>query len=176
MRLALRQMCFFLILLIQSMQAQEQFEAFDIARSGSIAQAKKAIVFNPQLFNVVNTEGFSPLILACYRHNNDVAKIIIENGALLDVSGPMGTALMACVVKGNLEMAQILLANKANPNITDVNKITALMYAVQFKNSDMVEILLKYNADKSLKDNNGKTAFEYAVFSENENIVNLLKN
>ncbi len=176
LRLIMRQICFLLLLLSANMRGQETFEPFDIARSGSVEQAEKALLANPQIFNVVNHEGFSPLILACYKNNNKVAKIIIANGAPLDISGPMGTALMASVVKNNLEMAKLLLANKADPNNTDANNTTALIYAVQFKNLDMVALLVKYKADKSVKDNNGKTAFEYAVFSDNESIINLLKN
>ncbi|WP_422721250.1 ankyrin repeat domain-containing protein [Flavobacterium sp.] len=82
---------------------------------------------------------------------------------------------MACIVKGNTEMTEILLKNKANPNLADANGITALMYAVQFQNEKIVKLLLEYNVNKTSIDKKGKTAFEYAIFSKNELFINLLK-
>ena len=82
---------------------------------------------------------------------------------------------MACIVKGNNEIAQFLIANKADLNLVDNQGTTALMYAVQFKNIPIIKLLLANNANKDLKDNKGKTAFEYAVFSNDEAIINLLK-
>jgi ankyrin repeat protein len=82
---------------------------------------------------------------------------------------------MACVIKGNIKMAEILLLNKANPDLTDINGITALMYAVQFQNEKMIQLLLDHKANKSIIDKQGKTAFEYAVSTKNELIINLFK-
>ncbi|HEX8270057.1 MAG TPA: ankyrin repeat domain-containing protein [Flavobacterium sp.] len=150
-------------------------DVFEIARSGSVTEAEALLKNNPQAFNAVSPEGFSPLLLACYRGNSEVAKLLIKNGSDVNGKSNMGTPLMAAVVKGNSEIAQLLLNNRADPNSTDSNGTTALMYAAQFKNADLVQMLLKHKADKSKVDKNGKTAFEYAAFSENETIINLLK-
>jgi ankyrin repeat protein len=104
-----------------------------------------------------------------------VAKFLISNVKNIDASSDMGTALMACAVKGNVEIAKLLLEKGCNPNLTDPNGTTALIYATQFKNVELVKALLKHKTDKTKIDNKGKTAFEYAVFSGNEEIINLLK-
>ena len=148
---------------------------FDIARKGTLDEIITEYNSNNKVIDSVDTNSTSMLILACYRGNEDVAKFMVQKKANLDYVSGNGTALMSCIVKGNFEMADILLKNKANPNLADANGITALMYAVQFQNEKMVKLLLENKADKSIADKQGKTAFEYAVFSKNELIINLLK-
>ncbi len=154
---------------------QETTTVFDIARKGTLEQMKEMVKKNPKAVNSINKDGFSPLTLACYRENNEVAKFLIDKGSNINQKSSMGTPLMAAVVKGNREMVTILLNNKADINETDENGVTALIYAVQFRNIEAVKALLQNKADKTKIDKQGKTAFEYAVFSGNEEIINVLK-
>ena len=163
------------LVFLQSGFSQQALDVFDIARRGTLDQAKEAVKKNPKAFQVTNDEGYSPLILACYRANNEVAKYLVETGSDINGNSAMGTPLMAAVVKGNAEMAKYLLDHKANPNISDANGTTALIYASMFKNAEIIKTLLAHKADKSKTDKQGKTAFEYAAFSGNETIINLLK-
>ena len=132
--------------------AQEKLDVFDVARKGTVDQAKDLMKSNPQIFDVTNQEGFSPLILACYRNNNEVAKFIIENGGDINGNSNMGTPLMAAIVKGNNEIAQFLIEKKADLNLADKNGITALIYAVQFQNKTVLANLIQNKADKNHKD------------------------
>jgi ankyrin repeat protein len=161
-------LCFF------SSKAQNK-TVFDIARSGTLTEIQELNASNPDLINSIDDHQSSPLILACYRGNSEVAKFLIKNVKDLNYSSDMGSALMAATYKNQPVLVQLLLENKANPNTTDANGTTALHLAVQFKNSELVKMLLYFKADKSIKDLKGKTAFEYAVFSENQLIINLLK-
>jgi ankyrin repeat protein len=164
---------FFFLFIFQGAFSQQ--DIFDIARKGTVEELKTAMKQNPDIINSVNTEGYSPLILASYKGNVAVAHILIKNVKDINGSSPMGTPLMAAVVKGNKEIVQALLENNADPNLTDAHGTTALIYAVQFKNAAILKSLLDHKADKSKIDDKGKTAFEYAVFSNNEEIINLLK-
>ena len=165
----------FLVLITSLTFGQEKLDVFDIARKGTIEQAKEKLRENPNAFNVVNNEGYSPLTLACYRENNEVAKLLIEKGSDINGISKMGTSLMAAIVKGNNEMVKLFIDKKANLESTDSNGITALIYAVQFQNKVALKLLIDNKADKTHKDKAGKTAFEYAVFAGNEEIINLLK-
>lgn len=155
--------------------AQKKLDVFEIARNGTAQQAEEIIKTDAKAFNTKNENGFSPLILACYRGNNEVAKVLIENNCDLNVKSEMGTALMACIVKGNNEIAKLLIQKKVDINLTDEQGTTALIYAVQFNNKTILSLLLENKADKAHQDKDGKTAFEHAVFSGNEEIINLLK-
>ncbi|SHG72408.1 hypothetical protein SAMN05443549_10643 [Flavobacterium fluvii] len=164
---------FFFLLVFQS--GFSQTDIFDIARKGTVEEVKIAMEQNSEIINSCNEQGYSPLVLASYRGNLAVALFLIKNVKDINGNSPMGTPLMAAVVKGNKEIVLALLEKNANPNLTDANGTTALIYAVQFKNADVIKLLLSHKADKSKIDNKGKTAFEYAVFSNDDEIINLLK-
>lgn len=166
---------FFIICFVTQGFSQETNTIFDIARTGTVANMKTMLMANPTAINTVNKDGFSALILAVYRNNNQVAQFLIENGANINENSPMGSPLMAATVKGNIEIVKILLNKKADVNVADENGTTALMYAVQFANFAIIEQLLNHKVNKTHKDKQGKTAFEYAVFSGNEQIINQLK-
>ena len=168
---------FSLILIVLSFSsfAQGETTVFDIARTGTVEQITSLFKQNSKIVNATNDAGYSPLILACYRGNIEVAKFLIKNGADVNANSSMGSPLMAAVVKGNIEVVNLLLEKRADVNVTDANGITALIYAVQFRNAEIVKILIDHKADKTHVDKEGKTAFEYAVFTGNESIINLLK-
>lgn len=154
---------------------QEKLDVFDIGRKGTVEQAKEKLKENPNAFNVVNDEGYSPLLLASYRGNNEVAKLLIETGSDINGKSRFGTPLMACVVKANNEIAKLLIAKKADLNFADGNGTTALMYAGNFKNYELVAALVKANADVNLKDSKNKTALDYAIMANDDKLIELLK-
>lgn len=157
--------------------AQEKAKSiFDIARSGTVIEVKELMKQNPNIINENNENGFSPLILACYRGNIEVAKFLIDNVKDINYKSQEGTALAGLSVKYNKELAEHLLKKNANPNIADSTGFTPLFWAVKFGNVELVELLLKHKADKSVKDSQGMTPFEYALQTNNKDIINLLKN
>lgn len=166
---------FFLVSL--SLEAQEKAKSiFDIARSGTVAEVQDLMKQNPDIISQTNENGFSPLILSCYRGNTPVAEFLITHVKDINYVSGEGTALTASVFKGDKNITQKLLQNKADPNIANASGVTPLMYAVQAQNKEMVELLLNNKADKKQSDKQGKTVFEYALFSKNQDIINLLKN
>lgn len=158
-----------------SIWAQNPPDVFEIARKGTVSQAKEAVLQNKNCFNIVNNEGFTPLILACYKGNVAVAQFIIENEATVNYNSSYGSALMAATVKGKVELVKTLLDYKADPNLADDQGNTALIYAVQFQNSSIIKLLLAHGAQRDAKDAKGQTVFEYAVKTGNEAIINLIK-
>jgi len=152
-----------------------QKDVFDIARNGTVEEAKELLKVDSESFNVKNSDGFSPLILACYRGNNKVANFLIENGSDINDNSNMGTALMAAVVKGNSEIVKLLLDKKANVNIADANGSTALIYAAMFKKYDIVGLLIKANAHPDFKDNRGNSAVDYAILADDDKLIEILK-
>lgn len=172
----MRVLLVFLFLILQNSIYSQDKNIFDLARKGS---KNEIIVFfesHKQVnCNEINPHGFTPLIMACYYNNKEAVLSFLERNVELDYISPEGTALMAVAVKGNVELAELLLTNGANPDLTNDEGITALMYAVQFENKKLVELLLYHNANKKLLDKNGISAFEYAIKTKNEDIINLLK-
>ena len=72
------------------------------------------------------------------------------------------TALVWGAVKGQSEVAKILLDNGANVNSKDKKGFTALIVAVLAGQSEVAKILLDNGANPDLADSNGITAWDYA--------------
>ena len=157
--------------------AQEKTKSiFDIARTGTVTEVKELMKQNPDIINQTNENGFSPLILACYRGNTEVAKFLMDHVKDINYKSQEGTALAGLAVKYNKELVQYLLSKNADPNIADATGSTPLFWAVKFGNKELIELLLQHKADKSKKDSMGMTPFEYALQTNNKEIINLLKN
>lgn len=157
--------------------AQEKGKSiFDIARTGTVTEVKELMKQNPDIINQVNENGFSPLILACYRGNTEVAKFLIDHVKDVNYKSREGTALAGLAVKYNRELTENLLKRNADPDIADSTGYTPLFWAVKFGNKELVELLIQYKADKTKKDSAGMTPFEYALQTNNKEIINLLKN
>lgn len=171
---------FFILSFILSftiMSAQEKAKSiFDIARNGTVAEVKELMAKNPDVINQTNDNGFSPLILACYRSNVEVANFLIDNVKDINYKSQEGTALAGLSVKYNKDLVEHLLKKNADPNIADPTGATPLFWAVKFGNKELAELLLKHKADKSIKDSQGMTPFEYALQTNNTDLINLLKN
>ncbi|GLB50512.1 ankyrin repeat-containing protein [Neptunitalea sp. Y10] len=150
-------------------------DVFDTARYGTLEQMESVYKVHPEQIDSLDERGFTPLILACYRGNTEVAKFLAEKTKQVDYTCDNGTALMAVCFKGNIDLAKALLAHGANPNMGDEKGTTPLIYAVQFQNHELVKLLLAAGADKTQKDHMGKSPFEYAVFTKNQEIIKLLK-
>jgi hypothetical protein len=153
-----------------------QSDIFNIARKGTVEEMKKLIEDNRNLVNTPNNAGFSPLIIATYSSNLQVAKYLLNIAEDINYQSPEGTVLMAAIMRNNIEMMHLLLEKRANIEITNDNGVTPLMLAIQFKNIEIIKLLLNNNANKAAIDKEGKTTFEYAVATKEETIIQLFKN
>jgi ankyrin repeat protein len=170
----LKKILFALIVSVNTVFSQD-INCFDVARTGNLSDIKSLFDKDKSVINIIDDKGSSMLILACYRGNKDVANFLLDNNADVNFVSKSGTALMACVVKGQFEMVDALLLKGANVDLADENGITALMLAVQFNNIEMVKKILNAKANKELKSKQNKTAFEYAIEFNYEEIINFLK-
>jgi hypothetical protein len=173
----MKTLCFLWIavLFFNPLYSQAIKNVFDIARTGTVADAKEVIKTNPRAFDALNEQGYSSLILACYSGNKEVAGWLIENGSDVNGKSNMGTPIMAAVVKGNNEIVKMLLEKKADVNLTDNNGTNALIYATMFKHYEIAILLVKANANPEFKDNNGNSALDYAILADDDKLIEILK-
>lgn len=167
----------FLSVILFSFLAQaQQKDVFDVARKGTLAEIKAIYDQSPELINTANEGKSTPLLLACYRGNQDVALFLSDKVNNIDYNSGMGTPLMAAVMSGNLVILEKLIALHANVNLADTQGKTALIYAAFFNKNDVVKVLLKAGANTKLKDSDGKTALDFANFNKNTELIILLDN
>ena len=137
-------------------------DVFDAARNGNIERMQALIKLKPDTINTKNQNGFTPLILACYYRQKNIVELLINQGANLETDSPEGPALLAAVYRGDVEIANLILSQKANLNVTNSEGTTALMFAVMAGNLEMVKLLLNNGADKNKLSKHGHTALTLA--------------
>lgn len=107
-----------------------------------LQKVKKYIAEGVDADFTLQPEGISPLLYATSRGYTDIVRILVtpkaEGGGGVDVNrgSVYGTdtevegftALMTACVKGNLEIAKLLLENGADPNIMNKNGKKAIHY------------------------------------------------
>lgn len=166
---------FFILCFLMSVGMHSQKDIFELARSGSVKEVKALMAINRDTINTIEHSGYSPLILACYRGNVEVAIYLAQHVKDVDGTSKMGTPLMAAVFKDQLVLVEILLEMKADPNIADPNGTTPLHYAIMNRNEALVKLLVDAHADVNVKDNRGNSALDYGHMTQNAVIINLLK-
>lgn len=102
--------------------------------------------------NVVRpSDGWSPLIAACFYKRSDVVQLLLDQQATVNLQDKYGrTALMQATVMGAEDIVTLLLAYGANPNLQDVNGRTALMESYSKQYAQIAEILKNAGADPTL--------------------------
>ncbi|AWH86539.1 ankyrin repeat domain-containing protein [Flavobacterium album] len=161
-------------ILLQISVYGQQKNVFDIARNGTLKEIENSFINDPDTINTIDPNGFTPLILACYHGNKDVALFIAQKAKDINYKSAMGTALMAAVVKGDAEIVKELINLKANTDSCDANGKTALIYAVFFNKNEIAKMLIQAGANTSIKGNDNKTAYDFALNNKNTELIILL--
>lgn len=160
----------FLTTLLSSGQTTDVFQ---IARTGSLDELKTIFNKENKIIDAIDSNGFTPLILATYRSNNDVAIFLIDNISNLNYTSKMGSTLMAAIYKNNTIVFDALIKKGIDLNLTDENQTTALMLAVTLQNVALSKKLIESGADKTLKNHINKTAFQLAIDTNNQQLIQL---
>jgi len=97
---------------------------------------------------------FSPLM--CSIDDIEIMKLLIENGADVNLKNKMNmTALTIAVISNKIEAVKILLVNGAETDIpSTINDKTPMMFAKENQNKEVIELLQEYskkNGDLKLK-------------------------
>jgi ankyrin repeat protein len=108
-----------------------------------------------------NKYGETPLMMASIDGDLPVVKtLVLQKKAMVNHIG--WTPLHYACTKGNLEVAQFLIANGAMVDGLSPGNTTALMMAVQSGNEQLVKLLLDKGADLQLRNANGLSAIDIA--------------
>jgi ankyrin repeat protein len=148
---------------------------FDACRKGDTTALKSMIAENPDTVNCRNEGGFTPLIIAGYRNQIGVVKLLLENNADVNAKSGEGTVLIGACFKGNIALVKLLLTHGADVNATNELGSTSLMYSIMGQNIELIKILIENGANKEMKDGSGKSCHDYAVQTGNKEIIALFK-
>jgi ankyrin repeat protein len=97
------------------------------------------------------SDGMTALMVAIANGNDSAVKMLIDNGADVDLPMLNGvTPLMVAVKRQDLEMVRRLLKNGANPLIKDVNEKTAIDIAKGYTNEIIQNILQAFHPESKM--------------------------
>jgi ankyrin repeat protein len=166
-------------LIASKKQALDQFEAASLGRLDNL---KKSIgdETRPEstAINALSKDGFTALHFACYFGQPAAARLLVENGAAVDVVAANPTQVMplhSAASARNLEAVRLLLEHGAPVNARQQSGWVAIHAAAQNGDRPMVELLLKYGADPKLTNADGKTPAAVARDKGHEEIAALLE-
>lgn len=114
--------------------------------------------------NVNNFDGFTCLHVACLHGRTDIVKILIKNGANVNLVTKKGLAALhlACQTQRKEIVKALLETNQCNINLQDLRGNTSLHYACHENNQRIVELLVKNGANCSIKNGALKSPLQEA--------------
>ncbi len=116
------------------------------------------------------------LIIACKYGYEDVVKLLIANGANVNLADSSGNVPLSYAAQnGNENIVNTLIRNRAKVNISNHRGITPLMNASADGHINVAMILIENGADINTKSHQGFTALDFAVTNKYPKIAKLLR-
>tara|TARA_R110002051_G_scaffold100879_2_gene171306 strand:- start:26046 stop:26705 length:660 start_codon:yes stop_codon:yes gene_type:complete len=146
----------------QAIQLKPSFSFYEAIVCAKIELVKDYLnKADVNLQNSYASDGFTPLSLASFFNQTEIAKLLIEQGADPNLSAQNPSkvnALHAAIAKENYELCELFIKNGANVNAPQMQNVTALHSAVHKGNLNLVKLLVENGALIELKMDNGDTA------------------
>ena len=147
-------------------------EMIELINEGGINAASKGELIIDDVTHYTNS---TPLMIASSYGHYDIAKALIDNGALVNLRADDGfNALMEAVRTDNIKMAKLLIEHDSDINIKNKDGKNMIMIACENGNEEMFNLLLENNADINEKSSWGASALIYASEKGNINIMKYL--
>ncbi|MGN6618825.1 MAG: ankyrin repeat domain-containing protein [Ilyomonas sp.] len=150
---------------------------FEACRRGDKETVERLYEANPEIIHIKDTRGFTPLIIAVYNNEVEVADFLLNKGARAETrdENAGNTALMGVCFKGYKELAEKLIEAGADINQRNNQGATALTFAATFGHLEIAKMLLEKGADVNASDVRGKSPLDHAIIQENEKMIELLQ-
>ena len=99
----------------------------DSIRRGELLDVMEMVEALPEIVNQKDDKGFTPLIMATYSSQPEIAKYLLEQGADINAQDSAGnTALMGVCFKGHKDIATLLINNGADLNVMNYNNLSLI--------------------------------------------------
>jgi uncharacterized protein len=156
------------------LRANPALTIFEAAATGQTARVRELVAKDPSLVNAYAPDGFHPLGLAAFFGNTATVAALLEAGANVNQQSRESmkvSALHSAAAARRPDIAEMLLAKGANPNLRAEGGFTVVHETAITGQIDLAALLLKHGADLNARDNSGKTPLAHAIESKKEAIV-----
>ena len=151
---------------------------FEAAATGKINNILRMLARDPQLVNAYAEDGFQPLGLADFFGHLESAEYLVKAGAPVNSSSrnPLNaTPLQSAAAAGHVRIVEMLLKNRAEPNVQEQGGYTPLHAAAQNGDQATIRALLRGGADLTMRAANGKTPLDLALEAGHGEAAKLLQ-
>lgn len=155
----------------------DELTLFEAAATGRLDVLSRMLAANPAMVNEFSADGFTPLGLACYFAQPEVARFLITSGADVNLSSRNGfhvTPLHSAVAANQTEITRLLIEHGAKVNVKQQLGVTPLHSAAQNGNVEILIMLLENNAAIDARMEGGKVPADLALEKGFDDIAGIL--
>ncbi|MFZ5628043.1 MAG: ankyrin repeat domain-containing protein [Spirochaetota bacterium] len=158
-----------------SVDYHHNFELAQAARTSNVVLARSALRATELAIDMQDIEGNSALFYAAVSGATEVARLLIERGANVNLLNHQGqSALLVATLAGHVAVVELLLQARANTEVKDAQGRSAVMHAAWKGNGELVKMLVQARADVNRQDNEGWTALMLATHAGHLPVVQML--
>lgn len=143
----------------------DEINLFEASAAGKFDVVAHLIYNHPDAVNDYAEDGFTPLGLACYFGQFEVARYLVLKGANVNLPSNNGFNVFPIhsAAAGNYtDIVRLLIDNEANVNVKQQAGVTPLHSAAQNGNLEMLILLLEKGADVGARMEGGKQPADLA--------------
>jgi ankyrin repeat protein len=153
-------------------------DIFNLAVAGRTAEVLRELDRDPALLETHSSDGWTPLHLAVFFAQPQLAAALIERGANIEsrsTNAMKNTPLHAAAAGGSTQLVDLLLKHGADVNARQEGGWTALHSAAQSGNRAMVESLLAHDAKVDARAANNQSPLDLALLKGHQDVASLLE-
>lgn len=143
----------------------DEINLFEAAAAGKFDAVAHLVYTHPDAVDVFAEDGFTPLGLACYFGQSEVARYLVLKGANVNQPSSNGFNVypIHSAAAGNYtDIVRMLIENGAQVNVKQQAGSTPLHTAAQIGNLEMLIMLLEHGADITTRMEGGKLPADLA--------------
>ncbi|RKR85219.1 ankyrin repeat protein [Mucilaginibacter gracilis] len=157
----------------------DELTMFEAAAIGKLDVVENLTAAHPQLVNDFSKDGFTPLGLACYFGQANIADFLIANGANVNIASNNGFnvyPIHSAVAANQTQIVYNLLKHGAEVNVKQQSGVTPLHSAAQNGNLEILIMLLEHNASTEVRMEGGRLPADLAREKGFDDIAEILSN
>jgi uncharacterized protein len=143
----------------------DEINLFEASAAGKFEVVDHLVNAHPEAINFYAEDGFTPLGLACYFGQFEIARYLVLKGADVNMSSNNGFRvypLHSAAAGDYTQIARMLIENNAQVNVKQQAGATALHSAAQNGNIDLLILLLEHGANVNVRMEGGKLPADLA--------------
>ncbi len=153
-------------------------DVFEAAALGYVDRLRERLLDSANAVAAFSPDGFTALHLAAFFGKAEVARLLLDNGAGVDVytRNPFANQPLHAAAAGrHIEVCRVLLAAGADVNATQHGGFTPLHEAAQHGDVEMTELFLSAGADPALVTDAGETPSQLAAAAGHSDLAGRLR-